>query len=281
MSQMSGSLLSRRKSAGTALLLMFLMLGSTFSAANDTAFGTSLLPEPDSDSTGELFFHPAPNETSINSSFSSLIQVPSNHTFLDGSVEVEPLWNRSTSNGTQYGVGALNQWNGTHLKTNGIGHGGKLTLATNSSLGTITNFESTVVAAPRWLGTGVNHEAWSIQRPSIVPFTSNSGMAVPTNGSNSLGFLATQAQGDIGPDMNGCLVSPTVDTPFLITNYTLQFEHWTALYADDAAWIDMRDMNGSWSLLSPVGWHSMYVHWFFSRPTNPHDLAWPYGYKCN
>ena len=256
MSQMSGSLLSRRKSAGTALFLMFLMLGSTFSAASDTAFGTSLLPEPDSDSTGELFFHPAPNQTSVNSSFSSLIQVPSNHTFLDGSVEVEPLWNRSTSNGTQYGVGAFNQWNGTHLKTNGIGHGGKLTLATNSSLGTITNFESTVVAAPRWLGTGANHEAWSIQRPSVVPFTSNSGMAVPTNGSNSLGFLATQAQGDIGPDMKGCLVSPTVDTPFLITNYTLQFEHWTALYADDAAWVEMRDMNGSWALLSPLGGYS-------------------------
>jgi hypothetical protein len=253
---MSGSFLPRRKSAGTALFLMFLMLSSVFSAANDSDFGASLLPEPDYDSTGELFFHPAPNQTSVNTSLSSLIQVPSNHTFMDGSIEVEPLWNRSASNGTHYGVGALNQWNGTHSMTNGIGHGGQLTLATNSSLGTITDFESTVVAPARWLGSGDDHEAWSIQRPSIVPFSSNSGMAVPTNGSNSIGFLATQARGDIGPDMNGCFVSPTVETPFRISNYTLQFEHWTALYDDDAAWVEIRDMNGSWATLSPLGGYS-------------------------
>jgi len=255
-SNISGSFLPRRKSAGTALFLMFLMLSSVFSAANDSDFGASLLPEPDYDSTGELFFHPAPNQTSVNSSLSSLIQVPSNHTFMDGSIEIEPLWNRSASNGTHYGVGALNQWNGTHSMTNGIGHGGQLTLATNSSLGTITDFESTVVVPARWLGSGDDHEAWSIQRPSIAPFSSNSGMALPTNGSNSIGFLATQARGDIGPDMNGCFVSPTVETPFRISNYTLQFEHWTALYDDDAAWVEIRDMNGSWATLSPLGGYS-------------------------
>ena len=51
--------------------------------------------------------------------------------------------------------------------------------------------------------------------------------------------------------MEGCLQSPVIDTPFLINSYTLTFEHWTALLADDAAWIDIRHTNGSWGLLSP------------------------------
>ena len=109
--------------------------------------------------------------------------VPSNQTFLDGTLEIAPLWNVSTGNGSQFGVSAPNQWNGTHTLTNGIGHGGKLTLATNSSLGSITDFESSVVVAPGWMGTGRDHEVWSIQRPSIVPYSSQSGMLVPSNGS--------------------------------------------------------------------------------------------------
>ena len=160
-----------------------------------------------------------------------MIVVPSNQTFLGGTLDVEPLWNISTSNGSQFGVSAAHQWNGTHHLTNGIGHGGKLTLATNSSLGSITNFESSVVVAPGWMGTGHDHEVWSIQRPSIVPFSSQSGMPVPSNGSNSVGFLSTQALGDIGPEMSACLRSPAVETPVFVNNYTLTFEHWTALNA--------------------------------------------------
>ena len=232
------------------------MLCSTLTAATDSSFSESLLPEPYSETTGDKTFHPAPNQTSINSTLSSLIQVPTNKTFLDGTLEVEPIWNISSSNGTHFGIDSLGQWNGTHSSTNGIGHGGRLTLATNSSLGTITDFESTVTAAPRWLGSGRDHEVWSIERPSIVPISTNSGMLVPNNGSNSIGFLATQTFGDIGPNMEGCLRSPVVNTPFLINNYTLTFEHWTALFADDAAWVDVRHTNGSWGLLSPSSGYS-------------------------
>ncbi len=238
-------------SSSTAIFLVMLMLCSTITTASDTSFSESLLPEPQLEITGEKIFHPGPNQTNINSTLPTLIQVPTNKTFLDGTIEVEPIWNTSSSNGTHFGIDTSNQWNGTHISSNGIGHGGRLTLATNSSLGTITDFESTVTSAPRWLGSGQDHEVWSIQRPSIVPVNTNSGMLVPDNGSNSVGFLSTQAFGDIGPNMEGCLQSPVVDTPFLINNYTLTFEHWTALLADDAAWIDIRHTNGSWGLLSP------------------------------
>ncbi|HJL97656.1 MAG TPA: hypothetical protein QF401_05830 [Candidatus Poseidoniaceae archaeon] len=241
-----------QRSSCTAFVLVFLMLGVPLSAGNDATFAASLLPEPEQDTTGELFFHPGENQSSVNTSLSSTISVPSNQTFLSGTLDVEPLWNTSSSNGTQFGVGASHQWNGTHQLTNGIGHGGKLTLATNSSLGSITNFESSVVVAPGWMGTGADHEAWSIQRPSLVPFTTNSGMLVPSNGSNSIGFLATQARGDLGPDMEGCLRSPTIETPTFVKNYTLTFEHWTALLTDDAAWIEIRHTNGTWGLLSPL-----------------------------
>lgn len=244
------------RSSRTAFVLVFLMLSSTLSAANDSSFSSSLLPEAEQDTTGDLFFHPAANQTSVHSNLSSTIVVPSNQTFLGGTLDVEPLWNVSSTNGSQFGVSAAHQWNGTHHLTNGIGHGGKLTLATNSSLGSITNFESSVVVAPGWMGTGPDHEVWSIQRPSIVPFSSQSGMLIPSNGSNSIGFLATQALGDIGPEMNACLRSPAVETPVFVNNYTLTFEHWTALNDDDAAWIEIRHTNGTWGLLTPIDGYS-------------------------
>ena len=232
------------------------MLSGTLGAASDASFSSTLLPEPKQDTTGELFFHPGLNQSSVNTSLSSTVVVPSNNTFLSGTLEVEPLWNVSSNNGTQFGVTASNQWNGTHQSTNGIGHGGKLTLATNSSLGTITDFESSVLVAPGWMGTGSDHEAWSIQQPSLVPFSSGSGMLVPTNGSNSIGFLATQARGDLGPEMEGCLRSPAISTPSFVKNYTLSFEHWTALLDDDAAWVEIRYTNGTWGLLSPFDGYS-------------------------
>ena len=244
------------RSSRTAILMVFLMLSGTLSAATDASFSSTLLPEPVQDTTGDLFFHPGLNQSSVNSSLSSTIVVSSNQTFLNGTLDVEPLWNASSMNGTQFGTTASNQWNGTHQLTNGIGHGGKLTLATNSSLGTITDFESSVVVAPRWLGTGSDHEAWSIQRPSIVPFSSNSGMLVPTNGSDSIGFLATQAQGDLGPEMEGCLRTPDIATPTFVKNYSLSFDHWTALLDEDAAWIDIQYTNGTWGLLSPLNGYS-------------------------
>ena len=264
------------RTARTALVLVFLMLGVPLSAGNDAIFSASLLPEPELDTTGDLFFHPGQNQSSVNTSVSSTIIVPSNQTFLGGSLQVEPLWNTSSSNGTQFGVGASNQWNGTHQLTNGIGHGGKLTLATNSSLGSITDFESSVVVAPGWMGTGPDHEAWSIERPSIVSFSSNSGMLVPSNGSNSIGFLATQARGDLGPDMEGCLRSPVFETPTFVKNYSLTFEHWTALLSDDAAWVEIRHTNGTWGLLSPLDGYSSTAQLNHSPPTvwNGEDSTW-------
>ena len=264
------------RSSRTALVLVFLMVSGTFSAANDSSFSSSLLPEAEQDTTGDLFFHPAINQSSVNSSLSSTILVPSNQTFLSGTLDVEPLWNVSEGNGSQFGVSAAHQWNGTHQLTNGIGHGGKLTLATNSSLGSITDFESSVVVAPGWMGTGHHHEAWSIQRPSIVPFSSPSGMLVPSNGSNSLGFLATQALGDLGPEMDGCLRSPAIETPVFINNYTLSFEHWTALNDDDAAWIEIRHTNGTWGLLSPLNGYSSSAQLNHTPSTvwNGEDSAW-------
>lgn len=234
-----------------AVFLVAVMVSGTFASANDASIASEMLPESHDESTGEMFLHPAANQTHINATFPSLLSVPSNHTFLGGTVEVEPLWNVSQTNGSQFGMQSVNRWNGTHQNTNGIGHGGKLTLATNSSLGTINDFESSVTVAPGWMGTGTDHEVWSIQRPSLAPISSLSNMSLPDNGSQSLGFLSTQALGDLGPNMDGCLRSPEVKTPVFIQNFTLSFDSWTALLSDDAAWVEIQYPNGSWSLLSP------------------------------
>ena len=96
MSKSSRSILKQPRPAYTAFFLVVLMLGSTLTAANDSDFASSLLPEAEFDTTGEMFFHPAPNQSSISTNFSSIVEVPSNHTFLEGTVEVEPVndqWN--------------------------------------------------------------------------------------------------------------------------------------------------------------------------------------------
>ena len=74
------------RTARTALVLVFLMLGVPLSAGNDAIFSASLLPEPELDTTGDLFFHPGQNQSSVNTSVSSTIIVPSNQTFLSGSL---------------------------------------------------------------------------------------------------------------------------------------------------------------------------------------------------
>ena len=270
------SLPQHNRRTAVAVFLVLTMLSGTFASASDVSIATEMLPEPSEESTGEMFFHPGPNETSINASFPSLISVPSNQSFLGGTVGVEPQWNVSQSNGTQFGVESLNRWNGTHSGTNGIGHGGKLTLATNSSLGTINDFESSVVVAPGWMGTGSDHEVWSIQRPSIIPFTSYSNMVLPDNGTQSLGFLSTQALGDLGPSMNGCLRSPQIEPPVFITNYSLSFQSWSALFSDDAAWVEIRHSNGTWGLLSPEGGYDASANLSLSPSTvwNGESDAW-------
>lgn len=211
--------------------------------------------------TGEVDFIPSMNSSSVNSTVPGALVIDANRTFTEGSLVIEPIWTSDASNGSNFGIHSSNQWNGTHANTNGIGHGGRLTLATDASLGSITDFESTVRTASGWMGTGDDHEAWAIVQPSLRPLVTQSGMVLPANGSGStsppwstqsMSALSTRGGGDLVANMSGCIRSPAYATPAFVNNYTLVFRHWLALNTDDAAWVEVKNSIGAWVSVAPM-----------------------------
>ncbi|MFL2950134.1 MAG: hypothetical protein ACJZ40_07100 [Candidatus Poseidoniaceae archaeon] len=241
--------------------LVVLMIATGLSPMVTNAEMPSWSSEEQNHGTDLIEFFPAQNTTSVLSSIDDALVFDANRTLTGGRLTVEPLWSSSDANGTNYGVSSTNQWNGTHLNTNGIGHGGQLTLATEASLGTITDFESTVRTASGWMGVGDDHEAWVIVQPHIDPLTTQSGMLLPINGSgtnappltaSTPSALSTRGEGDLLANMTGCIRSPSYETPNFINNYTLYFDHWLALNSDDAAWVEIKTSLGAWAPIPPI-----------------------------
>jgi hypothetical protein len=243
-----------------SLWLVALMLVSSMSPLVASSNQPSWASVEASQETGLTDFVPAENNSSVRAVVEDALVVSANQTFTDGTLTIQPIWGSSSNNGTNYGIGSSNLWNGTHNQTNGIGHGGRLTLATDASLGTISDFESTVRTASGWMGVGADHEAWAIVQPSLQPLVSQSGMNLPTNGSGSgsqhwtsqsMSTLSTRGLGDLGANMTGCIRSPSYQPPSVINNYTLFFTHWLAMNNDDAAWVEVKTSNGQWTPITP------------------------------
>jgi hypothetical protein len=254
----------------TCFGLIVLMLASSLSPMIGTAEQPAWALIEEDQSTGFVEFFPSENTTFVDAEISDALVIDANRTFTDAQLSVQPIWGSSATNGTNFGVYSTNQWNGTHDQTNGIGHGGHLTLATEASLGTVSDFETTVRTASGWLGVGDDHEAWAIVQPSLRALNSQSGMDLPSNGSGSasspstpqsLSALSTRGTGDLEANMTGCIQSPSYQTPSFINNYTLFFRHWLALNTDDAAWVEIKSSTGQWVAISPIdGYNATSTH---------------------
>ncbi|DAC47487.1 MAG TPA: hypothetical protein D7H93_00790, partial [Candidatus Poseidoniales archaeon] len=246
----------------TCFFLIVLMLASSLSPLLSAAEQPEWAAVEDHQSTGVIDFIPHANTTFVEAELEEGLVFDANRTFTDASLSLAPIWGSSSSNGTNFGIHSSNQWNGTHDQTNGIGHGGELTLATQDSLGSISDFETTVKTASGWMGVGDDHEAWAIVQPSLDTMSTQSGMLLPTNGSganyqpltsSTLSALSTRGEGDLVANMTGCIRSPSYQTPAFINNYTLFFSHWLALNSDDAAWVEIQSNSGAWTPISPLG----------------------------
>jgi hypothetical protein len=195
-------------------------------------------------------FSPQPNQTHINTTESSMIEVPANHTFTSAEVEVSPIWQSANNEGTVFDS---NYWNGTYQKTSQSSRDSKLRLERNSSIGDITDFETTaVVPSDGWYSTGKDSNTWTIVPPSSNAIISQSGMSLPDQGFNGSAFLSTSSNGDLNSSMHSCLRSPKLDMPRAIKNFSVSFDHWLALDSSDAAWIEFLDVNGNWIPLTPI-----------------------------
>ena len=135
---------------------------------------------------GPVTFQPATNETAVDANITS-IQVPANHTITSGFVSIEPVWETVEENGTYFGSGLPNAWaNGTHNLTSSLAHGGQLSLATDSSVGSLTDFETTKMVPTGWLTMGQDGEAWGVQNLSSL----QTGPS-PRDGNHTLCLLYT------------------------------------------------------------------------------------------
>tara|TARA_B100001741_G_scaffold33348_2_gene23863 strand:- start:23749 stop:30069 length:6321 start_codon:yes stop_codon:yes gene_type:complete len=195
---------------------------------------------------GPVSFQPATNETTIDANITS-IQVPANHTITSGFMSIEPIWETVEENGTYFGADLSNAWaNGTHNLTSSLAHGGQLSLATDSSVGTLTDFESTKMVPTGWLTMGHDGEVWGVENLSSLQTGPN-----PRDGNHSLAYLTTTV------NASGCIISPHYQTPEFISNMSLTFDHWRSLASDDAAWVEYTlDNQSSWQQLIPNGGYS-------------------------
>ncbi|RJU96597.1 MAG: hypothetical protein DWC10_06295 [Candidatus Poseidoniales archaeon] len=193
------------------------------------------------------FFTPAVNATSVNLTSTNMLSIPANETFLDGTLDITPTWMEAGLTGHRFGVDLQSGWSGDHNNTQGIGHGGQLSLAPSSTLATLTDFETLVETLPDWEGQGTDHGAWNVHLfPSSSPPANH-----PANATDGQRALATQAYGGLQANMTGCIASPAWDVPAFVSRFNLTFDHWLSFGDDDAAWMEWRGSSGAWSVLSP------------------------------
>ena len=195
------------------------------------------------------YYTPTNGEEGVNATSTGVLSIPYNRTFSGGQADITPMWAEAADTTARFGVDTNAGWNGTHQGTQGLGHGGQLSLATQSTLATLTDFETLIETLPDWVGQGPNHNAWN-----VVPLNASAARAgepvAPTHGQR---VLATQALGGLQANMSGCLASPAEPVPAFVNQYNLTVDHWLSFMDDDAAWVEGRIAGGGWQVLTPTG----------------------------
>ena len=192
------------------------------------------------------YYTPQQNELGLNLTSTGVLSVPYNHTFSGGSLSVTPMWAEAPDTATRFGIDANTGWSGTHDDTQGIGHGGQLSLATESTLASLTDFETLIETLPDWEGQGPHHNAWN-----VLPLNGTAVQHQPSTATDGQRVLATQALGGLSANMSGCLASPEESVPAFVNQYNLTFDHWLSFKDDDAAWVEARTTGGAWQVLTP------------------------------
>ena len=232
--------ISRGKSVsalGMCLLMVLVSLSAMVPPATESAPQTV---------ARSIYYTPQPNEVGLNLTSTGVLSVPYNHTFSGGSLSVTPMWANADDTAARFGIDANTGWTGTHVDTQGIGHGGQLSLATESTLATLTDFETLIETLPDWEGQGPNHNAWN-----VMPLNGTSVSGHPSVATDGQRVLATQAFDGLSANMSGCIASPAYTIPAFVNQYNLTVDHWLSFSNDDAAWVEARTTGGSWQILTP------------------------------
>ena len=254
----------KNSQSNTALFIVFILLITAYTPIIGTSQPDTILEKSSYYGAGDVSkstsiehwsgpdsFYPNSNQTGVSQTLNSSINIPYNQSVSTAEISIQPLFTSTNGNGTMFGPQSANNWNGTHNDTNGIGHTGMLTLATNSSLGTLTDFEQNVYTPIDWLGHGDNDDIWHILRPTIDSLNTSSSQSVPSSTSQGIGYLSSRALGDIYQNFNSCLSSSVFEVPNYVNNYSLTTKVWLSLLDSDAVWIEAMNDSGTWQVITP------------------------------
>lgn len=192
-----------------------------------------------------------PNSTSSNVDVvdTTLLSIPANHTFIDGAMKVEPTPVPYQYQSTSYGLLSNTSWNGTFSDLEISNSTGELRLGVKEIRGTSTDFESLTLQPDGWFSVGQNHSVWEVVDLANTSFSSL--MALPPSGTHGQYAISTTAFGNLTSSAYSCIQSPTISTPNMYRNYTIEFDSWLSLFDTDAVWIEFR--NGTtWQVVTPI-----------------------------
>ena len=224
-----------------------------------------------STSSGEITITPTAGNNSILANISSIVQVPENHTITGGTLQVSTEWDTVVEGGSYYGTGYGRTWsNGTYDNTSSLAHGGKLSLSTDTSLGSLTDFESTTTVPTGWLGMGPDGYDWS-----VVNVTTLQSQQQPSNASNGIHALAFGSDLGLSANMSSCILSPRYSTPQVVRNLSLSFDHWRSVSSTDALWVEYTfDDVEAWNQLIPENGYNTSVTSSHPDSVQPFSSVW-------
>ena len=202
------------------LFVILLMLSPWASADSSTWEGPEITPE----------------DAGLEPSFSTYdgFSVPTNATITDSVFEVAPVWVEAEDNGSYWAHDSSGGFNvGTSAGTSSMGFDGNLILQAQSTYGTMTDFESSVLQFSDWALQG-DEIWWPIEAANA------------TNGPNSSADGNFHAGPKVALPVNssGILRSQTWDVPAVVNNFTLNFSRWYSLGSDDLSAIEVSFNHG-------------------------------------
>ena len=184
-----------------------------------------------------------------NSTYDGFI-IPTNSTITGAEFTVEPEWIYAEDNGTYWSGDSTTsfsqgQVNGTSYLTSN----GDLTLATNSTYGEMTDFESIIPQFASWSMHGDGF--WKPVNLSRVAYG-------PQNSSD--GNYVAGTNGSLPPGSEGYLRSEFWQVPNVVRYFNLSFDRWNSLDTGDRAELHYSIDNGNqWQVLD--NWSGNTTDW--------------------
>ena len=210
-----------------AFALVFLMLLSPWAAADIASW------------QGPGF---SPDDAGIDPSNSTYngFTIPTNSTISSSEFSVEPKWVNAEDNGTSWSQDPIEGFSsGVTNGTSYLTANGDLTLATNSTYGEMTDFETVSPQFATWSLQG--DEFWYPVNLSDVSFG-------PDNATS--GDYAAGTNGSLIPGSSGYMRSDFYPLPEVVRFFNLSFDRWNSLDSGDIAELHYTvDSGSSWQML--------------------------------